>query len=286
MECSRFEQIADALYDGELPPPEAEKWRGHLESCRECAGRLDRLAAVDSTVRSWTPREPSDWRQLEGEVLAEVGRIEARRRQVRIGAWWASAAAATIIAASAAWVVFRDASPGPAATVVSREPAPETPPEITHLSGRSTAPLRKLSSAEESDARTLYYTALSLLKNGDEERAATIFAEIRSEYQGSGLAFAAAFHEAVLADKSVEIPTAGPDLIRSRLEAWEAINEAVLEPGDVEVTLRSRALYSWHVYSKTRSAADKARARYHADAYVERFGQRSREVQSWLEALE
>ena len=49
--CALFDDDLSALLDGELDTPRAAEVRAHLESCRDCAHRLEALRGVDVALR-------------------------------------------------------------------------------------------------------------------------------------------------------------------------------------------------------------------------------------------
>jgi hypothetical protein len=125
------EQLSPLL-DGELPGSERAAVEAHLESCSECAGLLEDLAAVDTLARGLSVPAPEDgFESFPARVRA---RIAARPRRRTLPAWSWAAAAALLLGVVTPWTWIRLAHQAPTAqseaapAAVPAEPPASMPP--------------------------------------------------------------------------------------------------------------------------------------------------------------
>ncbi|MBI5420567.1 MAG: zf-HC2 domain-containing protein [Deltaproteobacteria bacterium] len=103
MDCKKVLQVLQDDIDGKLPPSEATELRGHLESCRTCAGEAEGYRRVGDLLRMWTAARVDEKRpQLESMwIRVQAGIEELRYRQgaaVWLRRWlWVTAAAALAV---------------------------------------------------------------------------------------------------------------------------------------------------------------------------------------------
>lgn len=126
-------ELASALLDGELAPPEAERARSHLAGCPDCTAELDATSRVRALVRDLPPVEPPF------PLIVPTGR-RGRAGMVGVAAAVAAAVASVLMAN------VRSEAPGRpsvasllethATSVVNVEPVSQLAPAAVPLSNR------------------------------------------------------------------------------------------------------------------------------------------------------
>ncbi|MEW6363076.1 MAG: hypothetical protein AB1714_00400 [Acidobacteriota bacterium] len=273
--CRDFERMLLAYHDGYVTETQWRQCGGHLRACTRCSEKLAELAATDAALRRWgQPREPEWTGSFERSVMA---RIRARRETPGTPHvyWWATAAAASLVAGAVGLAVWHSKTAGPTMAPVAA-PLVKSHPE---------QPFIELSSADEADARTLYYRGIELYRNGDLARARELFVEVQSRFAGSSLAAAAAYYERVLNDAGASFDMLDEESLRAGLDAWEAIRIEALGAEESLYTLSMRAKLSYRLYQKTRRPEDRERARIHVASYLRLMPPAPEEARRWLEDL-
>lgn len=274
MNCKDFDQDISAFQDQELDERQQELCAAHVRECPRCTARLAEVRHVDDALRGWPIASEPIWPAFEARVMAE---IEHRQNPLPLFSWWAFATAASALAiAVATWALW------PSARVGHVMP---TAGNTTVVERASPQPLKELSSAEEADARTLYYRGLELYRNGEGEGARALFSEIQERYPGSGLAASAAFYDAWLADKERAPETLDVGVLRARLAVWEGMRLDVLAEEEIERALYFRASMSCALCRKSGLGGDRDRARFFAGEYLRRYPKGAAEVATWLSSL-
>ncbi len=106
-----------AYLDGELGVAEKERFRSHLAECAACAERLEQLASVDATLRSFPADAPAGYFEgLPSKVRSRLSPASAPRRLWRAPTWTLAAAAALLVGVLAP-LTLRQREMAPASSV-------------------------------------------------------------------------------------------------------------------------------------------------------------------------
>jgi mycothiol system anti-sigma-R factor len=135
--CASFFEDGSAFLDGELAAERAAELRVHLESCADCAARLDALRGVDRALAALPARSaPPDLRaRLQARLDAGSGALSGPARDLRVrripaprrrGLRASAAALAAAAALGAALALYLTTGAGVT-------PTPDRPPEAPSL---------------------------------------------------------------------------------------------------------------------------------------------------------
>ncbi len=269
--------MAGAYHDGNSAPDERRRIEEHRQSCSRCASFLNELGSLGNALLNWRMSDRVDWTAFERRVMTAVEKPRTSRWWAfPVIKWSALTAAASLAAVTTGFLLWHNQ-------------IPQTPsePKILTAKGpsRTSSEFRKLSSEEDSDARTLYYRGLELMKNGRPDRAGQLFSDIRQRYPESGLAAASDYYQAYITDSAIDPAQLDEGTLRLRLAVWESIRLDALGSEEVEQALFYRAKIGFHLAERSRSPLEKQHALEHALAYQSRFPGRSPEVETWLARL-
>jgi hypothetical protein len=141
------------LLDGELPSAERAEVEAHVESCPECAGLLEDLAAVDTLARALPMPAPADG--FESFATRVRARIAARPRRRGLPAWSWAVAAALLLAVVTPMTLIRLSHQEPTAQQTAQAPAaqPQQPAPSLPPTTLGDIPLAEGGRQARSDAR-------------------------------------------------------------------------------------------------------------------------------------
>lgn len=131
MNCRDMEKLIALNAGGDLPAPDADRVREHLDGCAACRAATAELAesqAMLAALRS----ESLDERTLANWRRSLMDRIEAGGRQRRFPwPWaWAAVAAGVLLVLTISHVAMRRTQPAPAPIVAHVAPPPPPPAEV------------------------------------------------------------------------------------------------------------------------------------------------------------